>query len=156
MKTLLSKLKTITPPDDYRAKSLRLILGNPQLQKTLRTRVWESMRYSVALTFTAIMIVVAAGGFSYVNFSSASPLIIGSLNAKSIAAEASRVEAELKLAQVSYYGSAEKDVAMALREVARTAPDHLNDAVLEEELNGLRPNAATPEEIDKLLETLSL
>lgn len=157
MKTLLSnvkKLQSITPSDEYRAKSLAFILGNPQLQKSLRTRFFEGMRYSIALTLTAIVIVVAAGGFSYLNWSGASPLIIGSLNAKSIAAEAARVDEELKLAQISFYGSAAQDVAMALNEVAQGELDHLNATLLQQELKNFRKADENGEDIDALLNSL--
>lgn len=157
MKTLLSdikKLQSIAPDDAYRVKSLAFILGNPQLQKTLRVRFFESMRYSIALTLTAVVIVVAAGGFSYLNWSSASPLIIGSLNAKSIAAEAARVDEELKLAQVGYYGSSAKDVAVALKEVAQGGPDHLNETLLQQELENLRKTDESGADIDALLNSL--
>lgn len=157
MKTLLSnvkKLQNIAPDDAYRVKSLAFILGNPQLQKSLRVRFFESMRYSIALTLTAVVIVVAAGGFSYLNWSSASPLIIGSLNAKSIAAEAARVDEELKLAQIGFYGSAAKDVATALSEVAQSDLNHLNEAVLNRELEGLRKADENGADIDALLNSL--
>lgn len=157
MKILLSnikKLRTITPDDAYRARSLAFIVGNPQLQKTLRVRFFESIRYSIALSLTAVVIVVAIGGFSYLNWSSASPLIIGSLNAKSITAEALRVDEELKLAQMNYYGSAAKDVAAALIEIARSGPDHLNGAVLQQELERLRQTNENSADIDTLLNSL--
>lgn len=157
MKTFLSnikKLRNIAPDDAYRAKSLVFILGNPQLQKSLRTRFFESMRYSIALTLTSVVIVVAAGGFSYLNWSSASPLIIGSLNAKSIAAEAARVDEELKLAQVGYYGSAAQEVAVALKEVAQGGPDHLNETLLQQELEGFRKTDENGADIDALLNSL--
>ncbi len=157
MKILLSnvkKLQRIAPDDTYCARSIALILGNPQLQKSLRARFFESMRYSIALSLTAIVIVVAAGGFSYLNWSSASPLIIGSLNAKSIEAEAQRVDDELKLAQFGYYGASAQDVAVALKAVSQNAPDHLNDAVLNKELRGLEQQKNTSKDIDALLNSL--
>ncbi|MDO8584930.1 MAG: hypothetical protein Q7R85_02275 [bacterium] len=159
MKILLSnikKLQQLAPDDAYRARSIALILGNPQLQKSLRARFFESVRYSVALSLTALVIVVAAGGFSYLNWSSASPLIIGSLNAKSIAAEAARVDAELELAQFGYYGASAQDVAVALKAVSQNAPDHLNDAVLNKELRELERQKDASKDIDALLNSVSM
>lgn len=159
MQILLSnikKLQNIAPDDTYCARSIALILGNPQLQKSLRARFFESMRYSIALSLTAIVIVVAVGGFSYLNWSSASPLIIGSLNAKSIEAEAQRVDDELKLAQFGYYGASAQDVAVALKAVSQNAPDHLNDAVLNKELQGLEQQKTSGKDIDALLNSVSM
>ena len=156
MGSYVKKLQNIVPDDAYRARSIALILGNPQLQKSMRARFFESMRYSIALSLTSIVIVVAIGGFSYLNWSSASPLIIGSLNAKSIEAEAQRVDDELKLAQFGYYGASAQDVAVALKAVSQNAPDHLNDAVLNNELQGLEQQKANQKDIDALLNSVSM
>lgn len=158
MTTLLSnlkKLQNVRPEDGYCMRSLEAIIGNVRLRKTISMRFWESMRYSVALTFTAMIILVAIGGFSYLNWSSASPLIIGSLNAKSITAEADRVNEESRLASVSYYTTAEKDVAMALQNVEQSGLAHLNDTVLNKELERLGRKDADNKAIDTLLNTVS-
>lgn len=152
----LKKLRSIAPSDDFRARSFMALIAAPQFRRTIKMRFLESFSYSLALGLMATVLIVAAGGISYSGWGGLSPVVVGSLNAKSLSSEADGLGASLGLADARYFIAATKDVAMALDAVAKDAPDHLNSGILEQELNGMNIQKDSGANVDELLKSASL
>lgn len=148
----LKTLKKISPAKDFRANSWAAIVSAPQIRKTLVSHLLESARYSLALGLGAIIILIALGGFSYLQLNGAAPVLVSSLNTKSLMAEADNANFEIKLAQARYSDDVNSAVAVALDIISQSTPDHLNSAVLEKEMKSFEPqNQNGKTNIDQML-----
>lgn len=152
----LKKLHAIAPSDDFRNRSFTAIIASPQLRRTMATRMIESFSYSLALGLMATVLVVAVGGFSYFGQNPFSPVVVGSLNAKSLSSEADDLGGRLGLADARYFTDAAKDVAMALDALAKDTPDHLNSGILEQEFNRIAIPDDSDTGMDEFINNVSL
>jgi hypothetical protein len=153
METLFQKireLKNIVPDAAFFARSHDVISRAPQL-KAVKAHLWESFRYGLALSLGSILLIIGLGGFSYLKLNKLSPFIIGGLNTKSLAAEADRANFDLELAQAQYFEDSSNAITVALNAVSGNSLDHLNDAVLEQELRRINSGGDDKDNIDALL-----
>ena len=150
----ITKLKRITPSQEFAINSWKSITSSKQIRNGIFSHVLESMGYSLALGLGAIIILVTVGGFSYLNLGNIAPVLVSSLNTKSILAEAENANFEIKLADAKYLDAASSIVAMALDAVSKNELDHLNSQVLEKELKNLEKQQDMNLEINKALNNL--
>jgi hypothetical protein len=109
------------------------------------------MSYSLSLGLGVVIILVIIGGFSYLNLNSVAPILVSSLNTRSILAEAQNADFEIKLADAKYLDAASNVVATALDTVSKNELDHLNSRVLEQELQSLENQQNLNLEINQIL-----
>ena len=133
----IKELKAIAPSEDFRIKSWATIATTSQIHRGLLSHVFESMGYSLALGLGAVIILVTVGGFSYLNLGSVAPVLVSSLNTKSLLAESENTDFEIKLADAKYLDDAATVVAMALDAVSNNELDHLNSQILNKELKNI-------------------
>ena len=147
----IKDLQKITPSSEFSIKSWAAITSTTQTRPSLFSHVWESMGYSLALGLGALIILVTVGGFSYLNLGSVAPILVSSLNTKSLLAEAENANFEIKLADAKYLDAASTIVAMALEAVSNNDLDHLNLNVLNKELKNLDAQPNIDLEINQIL-----
>lgn len=144
----LRELSSIQPRSDFHARSRQLVTGMPQCKKTFLSHISESFYYSLALGLGALLLVTGLGRFSYLHFNDLSPVVVGSLQTKTLVTEDAQIDFNLQIAEATYFEETAGVVAVALRVVRDTNPDHLNEAVLEQELRIL--DDAKPSTIENL------
>lgn len=153
METLFQKIKelrNIVPDAAFLARSHDIISRTPQL-KAVKAHLWESFRYGLALSLGSILLIIGLGGFSYLKLNKLSPFIIGGLNTKSLAAEAAKANFDLEIAQAQYFEDSSRAITVALNAVSGNTLDHLNEAVLEQELRRLESGGGEEDDINALL-----
>ena len=147
----IKELQRIAPSQEFSARSWAVITTTQQIHQSLLAHVWESMGYSLALGLGAIIILVTVGGFSYLNLGNVAPVLVSSLNTKSLLAEAENANFEIKLADAKYLDAASTIVAIALDAVSNNELDHLNSQILEKELESLEKQQDINLEINQVL-----
>lgn len=130
----LKELKNISPETGFVRQSLEIILSVSQSKRSILGHLLESFRYSLALSLGAILLVIGLGGFSYLHLNDLSPVLVGSLNSKNLLSEAQKTDFSIKLAEAKYFDDAASAATIALNAISQNNPDHLNDEVLEKEL----------------------
>ena len=143
----LRELKNIAPRAEFVKQSLEIILSISQSKKPLVKHIMESFRYSLALSLGTILLVVALGGFSYLHLNSLSPVLVGSLNTKSLLSEAEKTDFSIKLAEAQYFDDAARAATVALNTISQSSPDHLNDEILDKELQNLEKQKSSNREL---------
>ncbi len=157
MNNLISKIKelrSMMPDADFFHRSSEMIFITPQIRRNMSTHFWESFRMSVALSLGSLLLIIAVGGFSYLKLDKFSPFIIGGLNTKSIVAEAERAGSMFEIAEAKYFEDASSAIATALNTVSQNGPDHLNNEILEQELENIeksKPRGDASPESDELI-----
>lgn len=147
----IKNLQRISPSSEFRIKSWSAITSTSQTRPGLFSHILESMGYSLALGLGAIIILVTVGGFSYLNLAGVAPILVSSLNTKSLLAEAENANFDIKLADAKYLDTASTIVAMALDAVSKNELDHLNIDVLNKELKNLDNQPNINLEINQIL-----
>ncbi len=147
----IQELKNITPSTEFAERSWTAITATSQMKRSLISHVWESMGYSLSLGLGALIILVTVGGFSYLNLGSVAPILVSSLNTKSLLAEAENANFEIKLADAKYLDAASTVVAIALDAVSKNELDHLNNQILNKELQNLDRQQNLNLEINQVL-----
>ncbi len=148
----LKTLKKIAPDKNFGTSSWAAIIGAPQIRKTLFSHLMESARYSLALGLGAVIIVITLGGFSYLHLNDAAPVLVSSLNTKSLLAEAENANFEIKLARAKYFDDVNSAVMIALGALSQSTPDHLNSDVLEKEMKSFElQNQDIKNNVDQVL-----
>lgn len=151
----LRELQSITPDNNFKNRTRVLVLAAKQTQKIFLPHFWESFRYSIALSFGTLIILVGLGGFSYFHFSNLSPLMAGGLNGKSLAAEAATAESAIKIAEASYFKNTADAFAVAIDAIDDNT-NHINNTVLQRELQNMDIEPSSSQEIDDLLNEIVL
>ncbi len=133
----LKELKNIAPDAGFIKQSLEIILSAAQTKRSIIGHILESFKYSLALSLGSILLIVALGGFSYLHLTDLSPVLVGSLNSKNLISEAQKTDFSIKLAEAKYFDDAASAATVALNAISQNNPDHLNDEILERELEAL-------------------
>ncbi len=144
-------LQNIAPSEEFKTHSWATITATSQMRNSVLAHIWESMGYSLALGLGAVIILVTVGGFSYLNLGSVAPVLVSSLNTKSLLAEAENANFEIKLVNAKYLDAASTLVAIALDAVSKNELDHLNSQILEKELENLEKQQDINLEINQVL-----
>ncbi len=144
----LRELQHIRPNAEFHVRSRAHAAIAPQFKKTFWMHARESMNYGIALGLCALLLVVGLGQFSYLQLNGFAPAVIGSLQTKTLVAEEAQTDFALQIAEATYFNETAAVVASALNIVRDTNPDHINDAVLEREMNEL--NHADPTTAQRL------
>ncbi len=146
----LKKLKGITPSEEYRQTSLRLILASrkPATVKTSSSFTLPFFRISGLVAVLGIVLLIAAQKNEV-------PLKLAGLDEGSLRAEAKELELTLKLAEVTYNPAKNNVATTALQEAAQNDTGHLNTAVIKKEAADLSPKQYINEDIDKALDEAS-
>lgn len=160
----IKQLKGIEPSQEYRAKSLRLILSSPQNAENkfsihfFAYPIREILKLGAALSLTGLLITISVSdSFSRFNARLLSPVLLASLDEGKIQKEAGQVDIKITIAEAKYYNDSTKKVAVALDETAKNGPGHLNPAILEKEVGELNiNNEEDGENIDELLRKLTM
>lgn len=155
----IKQLKKIEPSQDYKAKSLRLILSSPQnIQNPVTFRFFEVLKFSAALGLTGLLIIISVSdSFSRFNARLFSPVLLSSLDQQNIENEAKQVDIKITIAEAKYYNDSTNKVAVALDETAKNGPGHLNQSIIEKEIDDLDLKAnQNGENIDNLLMKLTM
>lgn len=136
MKQLQEKLKAlrhIAPDGNFHLRSKPLTSALPQLQKSLKLHLWESIRYSFALGLGALLLITMLGKLGNIHWSGLQPVIVGGLQTRTLAAEEEKTNFNLQIAEAKYAEENADAVARALDVVSENT-DHLNNELLEQEL----------------------
>lgn len=160
----IKQFKRIEPAQEYKAKSLRLILSSPQnVENKFSIRFFASsareiLKFGAALSLTGLLITISVSdSFSRFNAKLLSPVLLSSLDEEKIQKEAGQVDIKINIGEAKYYNDSTKKVAVALNETAKNGPGHLNSAILEKEIGGLDiNNGENGENIDELLRRLTM
>ncbi len=147
----IKELRSITPSSELTNKSWSAIVATKQIKPSIFAHFLESMSYSLALGLGAMTILIAIGGFSYLNLNNIAPILVTSLNTKSLLAEAENANFEIKLSNAKYLESASTIVATALDAVSKNELDHLNNDILEKELKNLEKPQDLNLEINQII-----
>ena len=156
----IKQLKSITPPEEYQAESLRLILSYPQNPKkhVSMNLVFEMFKFGAALGLAGTLIMISVTGiFPNLNARLLSPILLSSLDEQKIKNEANQVDIKITVAEAKYYSDSLTKVAVALDETAKSGPAHLDPTLLNNEMNGVdNINQQSNDRINDLLNQIIL
>jgi len=158
MENIIKQLKKIEPSEEYKTKSLSLILAHAQNpENKFSFNFLEVFKYSIAMGLTGILIVFSfSDAFVGLNARILSPILLSSLNEEKIQNEANQVDIKITVSEAKYYNDSINKVAVALDETAKNGPGHLNSMIIEKEMQGLDINNQNDEDINELLNKLTL
>lgn len=141
MDQLFTKLKTVGPGKEFKARSRMLVLNAPQNQpqafsfREITARVFRS---GFTFALSAAMLFLLAGGLSAINKNFISPAVLSALDAESLNKEMENFNIQIQIAQVKYYDSSAKKVEVALGETSGELKKQLDrDSQLHYLLNDL-------------------
>ncbi len=101
---ILKALKILQPDKGFLERSKNLILSVPQKQFPGLVRgILDSLKLSAALTLASLLLFVVIGGFSYLNLQKISPAAVSLINEAKLKSEASNLDFQIRLGEVSYY-----------------------------------------------------
>ncbi len=153
----LQQLNRIEPDRNFAQQSLARIFQTPQRQRArLWNRVQESFYYSGALVLTSFLLFIMFGGLSLLRSSLLSPAMMASLDSQKLNDEFDHLDLQIKVAEVSYYENSLQTVNVALNEASKNAPAHLNNTVIEKEVDGLKQLESRNQDLENLLNELVL
>lgn len=155
---IIKQLKKIEPGEEYKNHSLRLILSSPQKQSGIFSiRIFEMIKFGAALSLTGILMIASLSSiFPSLNARLLAPVLLSNLNEDKIANEAGQVDIKITISEAKYYNESSQKVAIALDETAQNGPDHLNSGILQKEIGGLDIKNENTNQIDQLLNELTL
>ncbi|MDD5431089.1 MAG: hypothetical protein PHP03_02605 [Candidatus Pacebacteria bacterium] len=152
---ILKQLKLIEPEQEFKTRSLNVILGAPQIQGSfIMKKFFESVKFGATLSLACFFILVVIGGISVLR--EISPANLASLNTETINKEYNASDIRITLSEINYYSDSLDKVAMALTEAIKNKPEHLDSVVIEQEIEGI--GASIEEEtknLDDILNDLS-
>lgn len=129
MKTMiqtLKKLKTIEPGEEFKKRSLTLILAAPQKNKfPFLGSVFQMLQFSGSLVLASLILVIVLG-----QFKSSSQL--SGLNDKNLNNELRNMDLKIKLAEVRYFEDPLDRVDVALSGKGLPAEDGNLEQLLQE------------------------
>ena len=141
MEQIFTKLKTVAPSQEFKARSRMLVLSVEQNQpvefsfREISARVFRS---GFTFALSAAMLFLLAGGLSTINKNFISPAVLSALDAESLNKEMENFNIQIQIAQVKYYDSSAKKVEVALGETSGELKKQLDrDSQLHYLLNDL-------------------
>lgn len=154
----IKQLKNISPSGEYQAESLRMILSYPQNpQKSFSIGLFDMFKFGAALGLAGMLIMISVTDlFPSLNARLLSPVLLSNLDEQKIQNEANQVDIRITVAEAKYYSDSLTKVAVALDETAKNGPGHLNSAILEKEMSGLNIDQQKNDNINDLLNKLTL
>jgi len=154
----IKQLKNIGPSEDYKSQSLRIILSTSQkAENKFGLNIWDVLKYSVAMGLTGVLIIFSLSDtFFSLNAKILSPILLSSLSEENIKNEASEVGIKISISEAKYYNDSVNKVAVALNETAKNGPGHLNQTIIEKEMQELDMTNENNKNIDDLLNKLTL
>ena len=120
MEQLLTKLKTIEPNEDFKKRSLALILNSPQSDSRpeIFRRFLNKFQFSATFSLAAAFIFLIIGGLSIINQKLLSPATLSSLDPEKINEESETLDIQIQLSQAKYYENSAKKIDVALNETS--------------------------------------
>lgn len=121
MEQLFTKLKTVAPSQEFKARSRSLVLSSEQNQPqpfSFREISGRVFRSGFTFAMSAAMLFLLAGGLSALNRNFISPAVLSALDPESLNKEMDNFNIQIRLAQVRYYDSSAQKVAVALGETS--------------------------------------
>lgn len=143
----LKQLQEIRPSEDFRNKSLRLILASPQNE--IVENSWRTLLIRISLvgaTATFALLVVSKSSI---------PMKVAGLDAYDLRAEAQGLETNLNLVEIKESAVQNAQTNTALEESAKSDPGHLNTIVLNREVGDLKIINNYDSSIDKALNEIA-
>ena len=141
MEQIFTKLKTVAPSQEFKARSRMLVLSVEQNQpvefsfREISARVFRS---GFTFALSAAMLFLLAGGLSTINKNFISPAVLSALDAESLNKEMENFNIQIQIAQVKYYDNSAKKVEVALGETSGELKKQLDrDSQLHYLLNDL-------------------
>lgn len=154
---ILKKLKETEPDKGFAERSLALILSVPQNKRVpFLSGVIEAFQYSSAVVMASLLFVVILGGISALNNKLMSPAIMANLDDKKINEELDNLNLQIKLSEVQYYEDSFNKISVALNETSKNGPAHLDESVIEKEVQKINELESDNKKIDDLLNELVL
>lgn len=121
MEHLFTKLKTVEPSQEFKARSRMLVLNTPQdlpAQFSVREISVRFFRSGFTFALSAAMLFLLVGGLSAFNKRFISPAVLSALDPESLNREMENFNIQIQIAQVKYYDSSAKKVEVALGETS--------------------------------------
>jgi len=121
MEKIFTKLKTVAPSQEFKARSRMLVLSvdqNQPVELSFREISARIFRSSFTFAMSAAMLFLLAGGLSAINKNIISPAVLSALDAESLNKEVENFNIQIQIAQVKYYDSSAKKVEVALGETS--------------------------------------
>jgi hypothetical protein len=121
MEQIFTKLKTVAPSQEFKARSRMLVLSvaqNQPVELSIREISARIFRSSFTFAMSAAMLFLLAGGLSGINKKIISPAVLSALDAESLNKEMENFNIQIQIAQVKYYDSSAKKVEVALGETS--------------------------------------
>lgn len=101
----LKKLRVIKPEPDFSRRSRLLLLQeHPRPTLTTLINLREVLKFSIALSFTAALLIITLGSLTYVK-KSPLPLVVAGLDISALKAEAESLNIDISLSELEYNSS---------------------------------------------------
>ena len=153
----LQRLKEIEPSEEFKQRSLSLILDSSQKSSAaiLFKDVFKAFQFSGALIMASVLIFIVLGGLSVLNLKVFSPATLAGLNTTNLKEEISNVDLQIRLSEIKYYEDSSNKTGVALK--AALAPlDHLDSSGIEQEAQNLNDLDSKNNSVEDLLNELVL
>lgn len=121
MEQIFTKLKTVAPSQEFKARSRMLVLSvaqNQPVELSVREISARIFRSGFTFALSAAMLFLLAGGLSTINKNFISPAVLSALDAESLNKEMENFNIQIQIAQVKYYDNSAKKVEVALGETS--------------------------------------
>lgn len=154
----LQRLKEIEPSEEFKQRSLSLILNSSQKSPAtiLLKDIFSAFQFSGALIMASVLIFVVLGGLSVFNLKAFSPSALSSLNTNNLKEEISDLNLQIKLSEIKYYEDSSNKTGVALRAAPAPAADRLDSSGIEKEVQNLDNLDAKSNSVEDLLNELVL
>lgn len=159
LKHIVKKLEMIRPDEGYSARSRQVILSSQRSAPRLGLAEFinNTLQYGASLALMSVMIMLIVGGFGIAKL--LSPLQLGSLDAKSLRAEAHAIDIQIELSNLSYpENAAASTEATAIATRAGTLPIDQDELKEKAKELGIAATASSSEDeigIEEALDILS-
>jgi hypothetical protein len=123
IKILKSLGNIIVPDEEFKKRSRRLILAIEKQShhiQSVKTRFWESLKFSGALAMATFLIFVIFGGLAVFKIKNLSPAVLTSFNEDNLLTESEEVDFQIELREIRYYERSAQEVAALFDEVLET------------------------------------
>lgn len=127
----LKKLKGVQPQEDFKKRSLTLILNSPQKKEVpFLKNVVQAFQFGGALVLASLILLIVFSSFH-------SPSQLTGLDNKNLNAELQDLDLKIKLAEVKYYEDPLNKTDVALKETVSPAKSQTDNENLENLLKEL-------------------
>src|SRR3989338_8001412 len=119
----LQRLKEIEPSEEFKQRSLSLILGASQKSSVtiLLKDIFSAFQFSGALIMASVLIFIVLGGLSVLNLKLFSPATLAGLNTTNLKEEISNVDLQIRLSEIKYYEDSSNKIGVALKAVSASS-----------------------------------